>query len=92
MEDKAKYIANILKTMSNEHRLLLLCGLLEKKMTVTMLMDKTPNITQSAVSQHLSVLKECGLIDFEKNGREVIYFIKDNRIESLMNTLKNNFC
>lgn len=92
MESKAKYIADILKTMSNEHRLLLLCALLEEDLTVSMLTAKTPDITQSAVSQHLSVLRDGGLIDSSKSGREVTYFIKDKRIVSLIATLKDNFC
>ncbi len=92
MEEKAKFIAGILKIMANEHRLLLLCALLEKSMSVSALMEKAPSITQSAVSQHLAVLKEGGLVECSRHGREIRYNIKDRRTAALISVLKENYC
>ena len=69
MEEKAGFIAGLLKIMANKHRLLLLCALLEKDMPVSGLMETVPSITQSAVSQHLAVLKDGGLIGCSIHGR-----------------------
>ncbi|MDR2211058.1 MAG: ArsR family transcriptional regulator, partial [Spirochaetaceae bacterium] len=43
--------------LANENRLLIFCALMEGPMTVTEIAEKTPNITQSALSQHLALLR-----------------------------------
>ncbi len=92
MVEKAKQIAELLKGLANENRLLILCALIEQPMNVTELSLKVPNIGQSALSQHLSVLKMMGFVDNEKKGLNVIYSIKDYRIEEIIFILKKNYC
>lgn len=50
MERKAKQIAELLKVLANENRLLILCELIKEPKTVSSLGEKMPNITQSALS------------------------------------------
>ncbi len=92
MEENSKNIANLLKVLANQNRLLILCALLEKPMNVGEISSFVSNISQSSISQHLSVLKSQNILDSEKNGQNVLYFINDKRIVDLMDTLKNNFC
>ena len=92
MEEKAKRLAELLKVLANENRLLILCGLMERPMTVNEISKSIPKITQSALSQHLGLLKAHGILDFNKSGQSVTYSIADNRVSEVINTLKKYYC
>lgn len=92
MEERAKQIAELLKVLANENRLLIFCTLMESPKTVNKIAEKVPNITQSALSQHLSVLKSHGILDFEKNGQNITYSIADKRVVEIINVLKQYYC
>ena len=55
MEEKAKRIAELLKLLANEHRLLILCALMKGPLTVGEIHPFTPNIR----SEERRVGKEC---------------------------------
>ncbi|WP_101774067.1 ArsR/SmtB family transcription factor [Peptostreptococcus faecalis] len=92
MEEKAKEVAEILKLLSNENRLLMFCALMEGPMSVSDIAKKIPNITSSAISQHLSLLKAHKILDSSKNGQTVTYFIADERVNEIINTVKKFYC
>lgn len=73
MEEKAGKIAELLKILSNEHRLLILCALARGPLTVGELHRFTPGITAPALSQHLAQLRTAGILASEKQGMNVIY-------------------
>ena len=50
MEEKAKKIAELLKVLANEHRLLILCALMKGCLTVGEIHKYCPAITASALS------------------------------------------
>lgn len=92
MEEKAKQVAELLKVLSNENRLMIICILIEKPMIVGEISKHIPTITQSALSQHLSILKAHGILDSKKSGQNITYFISDNRVEELISVLKKTYC
>ena len=92
VEQKAKEIAELLKLLANQHRLLILCALMTGPLTVSQIYEHTPSISSSALSQHLSQLKMAGILDSEKNGMNVTYRIQDKRIISLIGAIKENYC
>lgn len=92
MEEKAKKIAEFLKLLANEHRLLILCALIQEPMSVGKIHDFTPNISSSALSQHLSQLKAAGILRSDKQGMNVIYQIQDENVLGLMDFLKEHYC
>lgn len=92
MEEKAKQVAELLKILANENRLLLLCALIEEPKTVGQLCEFVPKISQSGVSQHLATLKAHGLLDNEKKGQSITYFIADKRVMLLLDLLKQQYC
>lgn len=51
-----------------------------------------PGITASALSQHLRQMKNAGILDAQKQGMNVIYKIKDERIVALIDVIKENYC
>lgn len=92
MEEKAKKIAELLKLLANEHRLLILCALMQSPLTVGELHNFTPNITLSALSQHLGQLKMAGILSAEKQGMNVVYRIEDERVVALLGAVKEQYC
>ena len=92
MEEKAKKIAELLKILANENRLLILCALIKSPLTVGEIHAYTPNITQSALSQHLNLLKTAGIVDAEKAGMNVVYSLADERVIALIDALKEHYC
>ncbi len=92
MEEKAKQIAELLKMLANENRLIILCTLIKGPMTVNKIAERVPNITQPALSQHLALLKTYGILDFTKNGQNIIYSLADHRVVEIINVLKKYYC
>ena len=92
MVENAKQIAEMLKILANENRLLILCALARSPMTVGALSEFVPNISQSALSQHLTLLKAAGVLGSAKSGQNVTYSITDARVEDLMRALKKYGC
>lgn len=92
MEEKAKQIAELLKMLANENRLMIFCALMERPMTVGDIAKHVPNITQSALSQHLTLLKAHGILDFSKSGQSITYSIADHRVEEIIHVLKKYYC
>lgn len=92
MQGQAKPVAELLRVLSNENRLLVLCALIEEPQTVGRLLEQTPGISQSALSQHLALLKAHGLVDSQKSGQNITYRIADPRLEEVIAVLKKNYC
>lgn len=92
MEEKAKQVAQLLKVLANENRLLILCALIESPLTVSELIAKLGMISQSGVSQHLSILRANGILRAEKIGQKMIYHISDARVCEVMKVLKESYC
>ena len=92
MREKASEIAELMGLMANENRLLILCALLNGPMTVSELRCEVTDISLSALSQHLQKLRTSNLIDSQKRGQYVTYFLKDHRLRSLIALLKQEYC
>ena len=92
MEEKAKQIAELLKVLANENRLMIFCALMNRPMNVSELIKYVPNITLSGLSQHLALLKAHGILTCSKSGQNVTYEIADHRVEELMHVLKRYYC
>ena len=92
MEEQVQEIAEILKVLANANRLLILCQLIKGPKTVTMLQEAGPKISQSALSQHLALLKAHGILASAKTGQNVTYAIADHRVEALIAALKQYYC
>lgn len=92
MLENAKYISELLKVLANENRLMIVCCLIEMPMTVSELHQKVNTLTQSALSQHLALLKAHRILDSNKSGLSITYSIKDNRVRNVIRVFKENYC
>ncbi|MCL2519433.1 MAG: metalloregulator ArsR/SmtB family transcription factor [Spirochaetaceae bacterium] len=92
MEENAKKLADMLKILANENRLLILCALIEGAKTVSQIGDYVPKISQSALSQHLNLLKVAGILGSQKEGLNVTYSLADLRVTEVIGVLKQYYC
>ena len=73
---------NLAKTLSNSVRLKIILCIGEKSKTVTEIIENC-GLSQSAVSQHLSKLKQSDLLKYQKKGRKVTYSLKYPKLLSI---------
>ena len=92
MEEHVREIAELLKLLANEHRLLILCALLRGRLTVGEIHKHTPGITGPAVSQQVRQVRTAGILSAEKQGMNVFYQIADRRIIALIAALRTEYC
>jgi ArsR family transcriptional regulator len=76
----------IFKALSNITRVKILACLGDSDKSVTQLIGRC-DLSQSAVSQHLDYLKNAGLIESKKEGRERIYKVLDLDVSKLSKKL-----
>ncbi len=91
MKDKAKDMADLLKVLGNENRLLILCELSKGPQSVNSLLENL-QISQSGISQHLSILKAKGILEYDKKAQTIFYSVKDERVLKLLHTIKETYC
>jgi ArsR family transcriptional regulator len=92
LERKADEVASILKALANPRRLMLLCKLAEQdRMSVGELAEAV-GISQSALSQHLAVMRDEGLVAFDRAGQTLHYRIADERLTALRASLYRIYC
>lgn len=91
-ERQAGSAAKLLKAMSNECRLLVLCHLAERgELSVGDLVARI-GLSQSALSQHLAKLREEGLVSTRKEAQSVFYRVCDPKAEQVLTLLRDLFC
>ena len=83
--------ADLLKIMAHSERLLVLCQLTEREIGVGEL-QRNSALTQSAFSQHLTVLRKHQMIQARKESQQVFYSLADPRISHLITSLHSVFC
>ena len=91
MSEHAVDAATLLRAMASEHRLMVLCTLVQDEMSVSQLMDVIP-LAQSALSQHLAVLRRERLVATRREGQTVYYSLNPGPALSVIRVLYNNFC
>lgn len=84
-------ISSLLKSISHPIRLKILCLLQEKEMTVGEIRDEVET-THANISQHLSILRNQGVIGFRKDSNFIYNQIADERVTELMKTMRTLFC
>jgi len=89
---KADEAARLLKLLSNERRLLVLCHLASAGELTVSDLGNFVGLSQSALSQHLALMREDGLVACRREGVTMLYRISDPIAESLMHTLKDLYC
>jgi DNA-binding transcriptional ArsR family regulator len=91
MDAHATAAAALLKTLANAHRLRLLCQLLGRELAVGQLQEELP-LSQSALSQHLAVLREAGLVRTRREAQQVFYAVNAGPALAILQVLHDHYC
>lgn len=86
IEKNAKEAAKLLKALSNEKRLLVLCTLYKGERSVGELEDVV-NLSQSALSQHLSKLRRDNLVITRREAQTIYYSLEDRAVKLVLGAL-----
>jgi DNA-binding transcriptional ArsR family regulator len=91
MEAHAADAAQLLKALANEQRLHILCNLLDGPLSVGELNQRL-NLSQSALSQHLALLREMDLLDTRREAQTIFYSLPDGPVVQIMALLQDIYC
>ena len=89
--EKAKHASEMLKQLSHESRLLMLCFISDKEKSVQEI-EKFLGTSQSNTSQHLAKLRSTGLIKTNKIGNQVFYSINNPDVLKVIKALQEIYC
>ncbi|MEO6114662.1 MAG: metalloregulator ArsR/SmtB family transcription factor [Sphingomicrobium sp.] len=92
LKANANEVAGVLKALSNPRRLLILCRLSEARSLSVNALAADVRLSQSALSQHLALMRDEGLVTFDRDGQTLNYRIADPRIEALLDSLYQLYC
>ena len=87
----ASKACSLLKAMANPQRLRVLCLLIEREMSVGEI-NALVDLSQSALSQHLAVLREKNLVATRREAQTVYYSVADGTVHDVIEALHRNLC
>ncbi|WP_455373338.1 ArsR/SmtB family transcription factor [Limibacillus halophilus] len=91
MREAAEAASSLLKALSHENRLLILCLLAEGEKPVTEL-EQTLGMRQPAVSQQLARLRADELVSARRDGKAIYYSIASDEARQVIELLYKMFC
>jgi DNA-binding transcriptional ArsR family regulator len=91
MRENVIEAVQLLKTLANESRLTIMCILSEGELSVGAL-NAYVSGSQSALSQHLAVLREQNLVQTRRDGQTIYYSLADSKAIPLFMQLHDIYC
>ena len=91
LEQKAEQASTLLKAMSNQSRLLILCQLNEGEKSVGEL-ERIVGLSQSALSQHLARLRRDKLVQTRREAQTIFYSLHGDEALRVIKTLYGLYC
>ena len=89
--EQARKASDLLKALSHEVRLVILCLLSEGEKSVSEL-EEILTMPQAAVSQQLARLRLEGLVQSRRDGRMIYYSLMNDEVSSIISSLYELFC
>lgn len=90
-EESAGRAATLLRLLGNEKRLMLLCQLADGELSVRDIQSRV-GLSQSALSQHLALLRAEGVVGTRRESQTIYYRIVDHAAMRVIETLAELFC
>lgn len=91
MQAAAGRASDLLKSLANRNRLLILCQLIDDERSVGELATFL-KVRDSTVSQHLALLRKDGLVQARRNGQTIWYSIASGPARQVLQTLFRIYC
>lgn len=90
-EDSAARAATLLRLLGNERRLMILCQLADGELSVGDIQPRV-GLSQSALSQHLALLRAEGIVATRRDAQTIFYRLADPAAIRVIETLADIFC
>ena len=81
-EDKIIDLAELYKIFGDSTRIKIINILIDNELCVNQISEKT-NVSQSAISHQLRILKSSKLIKYRKEGNSIFYSLADDHVEKI---------
>lgn len=91
MQQAAGRATQLLKSLGNESRLMILCRLLDGEKSVGEL-ERAIGLGQSALSQHLAVLRREGLVATRRQAQAIYYRLEGEEASRVLEALHDLYC
>ena len=91
MKRNASTAVSLLKGLANESRLMIVCVLSEGELSVGQLNQRI-KLSQSALSQHLAVLREQGMVQTRRESQTIYYRLSDTAAIDIIRLLHDVYC
>jgi DNA-binding transcriptional ArsR family regulator len=91
LASNAEQAEAFMKILANKNRLMILCTLMDQERSVSELNQSVP-LGQSALSQHLAVLRKHKLVDTRRDAQSIFYSVSDPRVKQIIEKLYEFFC
>jgi ArsR family transcriptional regulator, virulence genes transcriptional regulator len=91
LQDKAQAASSLLKVLANEARLMILCQLIDGEKPVNELEEKV-GLRQSAVSQHLAILRHERLVKTRRQAQFIYYSLASPEAKAVVGALYKIYC
>lgn len=92
MQGQADEAARLLKALGNEQRLRVLCLLVDHELTVSQINEHMPELSQSALSQHLARLREEDMVTTRRESQQIWYRLAEGPACRVLRTLHDIYC
>ena len=92
MQENARSASALLRAMSNERRLLILCQLAHGGEKSVGELEKVVGLSQSALSQHLARLRRDGLVRTRRAAQTIFYSLASGAVAAIIDTLYTLYC
>ena len=76
-------LAELFKVFGDSTRIRILFALFEEEMCVCDIAESL-NMTQSAISHQLKILKQSKLVGSRREGKQIIYFLADDHVRTII--------
>lgn len=88
IEENASEAEGLLSILANRRRLIILCNLMvENELPVGELVRRL-DLAQSALSQHLALMRAAGIVSTRREGTTIFYSLTDERTRTLLLAVK----
>lgn len=91
MENSAREACNMLRSLSNETRLMILCMLADGEKSVGDI-EEFLDMRQPTVSQHLARLRGDGMVDTRRDGKTIYYSLASGEAKAVIKLLYKTYC
>lgn len=91
LEENAEHAAALLRSLGSKWRLLILCQLVNGEKSVGEL-ERVIGLSQSALSQHLMVLRRNQLVKTRRAAQMIYYSLNGSDVTAVLNTLYGLYC